>query len=240
MHQLWWVTGAVLESLQNGGLETSVALKRLLGQCDRQIKYVIDEGIGTYDKRPVDDLLNNLLYYVARSTTAGGRISEVRKAFNLAELLPGDAQVEHAREALGAPSVKLMETVAAAIKEDLARVKDVLDIFVRTGMKNSAELVPQLELLKKISDTLGVLGLGQLRGDIDGEIDRLKGVVARGGMANDQIILDIASTLLRVEDRLDQQLLRLITPASQTAGEEQQDAAGRRGRVPGGRRIGHA
>ena len=213
MYQLWWVGNGVLESLQNGGLETSVALKRLLGQIDRQIKRVIDEGIEAFDNHPIDDLLNNLLYYVARSSSAGERISEIRAAFNLSELLPGDEQVEHAREALSAPSVKLMETVAAAIKEDLARVKDVLDIFVRTGMNKSSELVPQLELLKKISDTLGVLGLGELRGDIDGEIDRLKTVVERGGAASDQIILDIASTLLRVEDRLDQQLLRLIVPA---------------------------
>jgi len=213
MHQLWWVVSGVLESLQNGGLETSVALKRLLGQTDRQIKRMIDDGIGVFDTHPVDDLLNNLLYYVARSSSAGKRISEIRAAFNLEELLPGDEQVEHAREALSAPSVKLMETVAKAIKEDLSRVKDVLDIFVRTGMNKSAELVPQLELLKKISDTLGVLGLGGLRGDIDGEIDRLKSVVERGGVASDQIILDIASTLLRVEDRLDQQLVKLISPA---------------------------
>jgi chemosensory pili system protein ChpA (sensor histidine kinase/response regulator) len=230
MYQLWWVANGVLESLQNGGLETSVALKRLLGQIDRQIKRVIDEGVEAFDNHPIDDLLNNLLYYVARSSSAGERISEIRAAFNLSELLPGDEQVEHAREALSAPSVKLMETVAAAIKEDLARVKDVLDIFVRTGMNKSSELVPQLELLKKISDTLGVLGLGELRGDIDGEIDRLKTVVERGGVASDQIILDIASTLLRVEDRLDQQLLRMIVPsdAAPDSGERElspQDAA---------------
>ena len=211
MHQLWWVLGGVIESLHNGGLETSVALKRLLGQADRRIKRLIDEGIGTFDSHPVDDLLNNLLYYVARSSTAGERIAEIRAAFNLSELLPGDEQVEHAREALSAPSVKLMKTVAGAIKEDLGRVKDVLDIYVRTGMNKASELVPQLELLKKISDTLGVLGLGELRGDIDGEIDRLKGVVERGG-ASEAIILDIAATLLRVEDRLDQQLVRLIVP----------------------------
>ncbi|MGB5628586.1 MAG: Hpt domain-containing protein, partial [Woeseiaceae bacterium] len=212
MYQLWWVVGGVLESLQNGGLETSVALKRLLGQADRQLKYVIDEGLLAYERHPIDDLLNNLLYYVARSSSTGARISEIRAAFNLAELLPGDEQVEHAREALAAPSAKLMATVGSAIREDLSRVKDVLDIFVRTGMNKSSELVPQLELLKKISDTLGVLGLGQLRGDIDGEIDRLKTVVERGGVANDQVILDIASTLLRVEDRLEQQLIRLTLP----------------------------
>ena len=213
MYQLWWVVGGVLESLQNGGLETSVALKRLLGQADRQLKYVIDEGLLAYERHPIDDLLNNLLYYVARSSNPGTRISEIRAAFNLAELLPGDEQVESAREALSAPSAKLMETVGSAIREDLSRVKDVLDIFVRTGMNKSSELVPQLELLKKISDTLGVLGLGELRGDIEGEIERLKTVVELGGVANDRVILDIASTLLRVEDRLEQQLIRLTAPA---------------------------
>jgi chemosensory pili system protein ChpA (sensor histidine kinase/response regulator) len=223
MYQLWWVVGGVLEALQNGGLETSVALKRLLAQTDRQIKRVIDEGIEAFDSHPVDDLLNNLLYYVARSSTAGERIGEIRAAFNLSELLPGDEQVEQAREALSAPSVKLMKTVAAAIKEDLARVKDVLDIFVRTGMNKSSDLVPQLELLKKISDTLGVLGLGELRGDIEGEIDLLKSVVERGGTASDQIILDIAATLLRVEDRLDQQLVRLIVPTDSVSGEAVSD-----------------
>ena len=220
MYQLWWVAGAVLEGLREGGLETSVALKRLLGQVDRQIKYVIDEGIGAFDKHPIDDLLNNLLYYVARASSTGSRISDIRAAFNLSELLPGDEQVEQAREALSAPSVKLMQTVAAAIREDLARVKDVLDIYVRTGMSNSAELVPQLELLKKISDTLGVLGLGELRGDIDAEIDRLKTVVERGGVADDKVILDIASTLLRVEDRLDQQLVQMIKPRPDVPGAE--------------------
>jgi chemosensory pili system protein ChpA (sensor histidine kinase/response regulator) len=212
MYQFWWVVGGVLESLQNGGLETSVALKRLLGQTDRQIKLLIDEGVDAFDKHPVADLLNNLLYYVARSSNAGERISEIRAAFNLAELLPGDEQVEHARESLAAPSVKLMQTVASAIKEDLARVKDVLDIYVRTGMNKPSELVPQLDLLKKISDTLGVLGLGALRGDIDSEIDRLRSVVSEGGASNEQTIIEIASTLLRVEDRLDQQLVRLIVP----------------------------
>ncbi|MEX2123570.1 MAG: Hpt domain-containing protein [Woeseia sp.] len=225
MHQLWWVVGGVLESLQNGGLETSVALKRLLGQCDRRLKLLIDSGAESFDAKPATDLLNNLLYYVARSSTAGERISEIRAAFNLSELLPGDEQVEHARESLSAPSVKLMQTVAAAIKEDLGRVKDVLDIYVRTGMNKPAELVPQLDLLKKISDTLGVLGLGELRGDIEGEIDRLKSVVTKGGGANENTIVEIASTLLKVEDRLDQQLIRLIVPAEpQIPGQEPEPA----------------
>jgi len=70
--------------------------------------------------------------------------------------------------------------VAAAIKEDLSKVKDVLDIFVRRGGGQSAELLPQLELLKKISDTLGVLGLGELRQRVQDEIAALAQIVADG------------------------------------------------------------
>ncbi len=223
MYQLWWILGGVLESLGNGGLETSVAVKRLLGQADRQIKRLIDDGPEFTANQAVTDLQNNLLYYVARSGNAGPRISEIRAAFNLSELLPGDEQVAHARESLSAPSVKLMKTVGAAIKEDLGRVKDVLDIYVRTGMEKSSELVPQLDLLKKISDTLGVLGLGELRGDIEAEIDRLKAVVRESGNASEATVLEIASTLLRVEDRLDQQLIRLIAPQGPAADDSESD-----------------
>ncbi|MBT8096541.1 MAG: Hpt domain-containing protein, partial [Woeseia sp.] len=220
LYQLWWVLGGVLESMQDGGLDIAVAVKRLLGQTDRQIKRLIDNGPDKFADQSVTDLQNNLLYYVARSRTAGPRIGEIRAAFNLAEMLPGDEQVAHAREGLSAPSIKLMRTVGSAIKEDLGRVKDVLDIYVRTGMSKPSELVPQLDLLKKISDTLGVLGLGELRGNVDVEIDRLKTVVREGGDAREQTVLEIASTLLRVEDRLDQQLMRMISPQGPDEADE--------------------
>ncbi len=159
--QLWWVVGAILEAVRANGLEGSATLKRLLGQADRQIKALYELGEGRYCEDPPIDLLNNLLYYVARATTSGGRISAVRASFKLAELLPVDDNIEQERESLSAPSVKLMRTVAAAIKEDLSKVKDVLDIFVRRGGGQSSELQPQLELLKKISDTLGRAGPGR-------------------------------------------------------------------------------
>ncbi len=61
-----------------------------------------------------------------------------------------------------------MQTVAAAIREDLAKVKDVLDIYVRRGSAAPEELGPQIELLRKIGDTLGVLGLGEQRARVAG------------------------------------------------------------------------
>src|SRR5579871_5943088 len=152
--QLWWVVGAVIEALREGGLEGTATLKRLLGQADRELKKLYEMGEGRYAEAPPLDLLNNLLYYVARATSSGPRTVSVRASFKLQELLPVSEHVEQERESLSAPSVKLMETVGAAIKEDLSRVKDVLDIFVRKGGAQVEELAVQLEMLRKISDTL--------------------------------------------------------------------------------------
>ena len=212
--QLWWVTGAILEAVRANGLEGSATLKRLLGQADRQIKTLYELGEARYCEDPPVDLLNNLLYYVARASTTGGRIAAVRASFKLSELLPVDDSIEHERESLSAPSVKLMRTVAAAIKEDLSKVKDVLDIFVRRGGGRSDELVPQLELLKKISDTLGVLGLGELRQRVQDEISQLSEIVIDGKTPPEESLIKVAGVLLSVEDSLDDQLVRLILPAT--------------------------
>jgi chemosensory pili system protein ChpA (sensor histidine kinase/response regulator) len=136
----------------------------------------------------------------------------VRASFKLAELLPVDDTIEQERESLSAPSVKLMRTVAAAIKEDLSKVKDVLDIFVRRGGGQSAELLPQLELLKKISDTLGVLGLGELRQRVQDEIQALSQIIQDGKPPSEESLVRVAGVLLSVEDSLDDQLVRLILP----------------------------
>jgi chemosensory pili system protein ChpA (sensor histidine kinase/response regulator) len=214
IHQLWWVAGGVLEALLENGLETSVSLKRLMGQADREIKRLRTLGEAQYVKAPPTELVNNLLYYVARARTSGPRIAAIRAAFNLSDLMPGDAQVEHARQGLSAPSVKLMQTVAEAIREDLGRVKDVLDIFVRTGMERAEELTPQIELLKKIGDTLGVLGLGDLREIVQIRRQEMQDLVGSGRKPDEQALVGIAAALLNVEDRLEDELISMIAPRS--------------------------
>lgn len=224
--QLWWVVGAILEALREGGLEGSASVKRLLGQADREMKRLYEAGEARYADSPPLELLNNLLYYVARARTNGPRVAAVRASFRLSELLPVDEGVEQARESLSAPSVKLMKTVAAAIKEDLSRVKDALDIFVRQGGTQVDELAPQLELLKKIADTLGVLGLGELRDKVQTETADLQAIVAQKSKASEGTLLRMAATLIKVEDSLDEQLVGMIVPSAAESGSAPPKPAG--------------
>jgi len=219
LFQLWWVVGAVIESLRERGIEGGVSVKRLLGLADREIRRLYEQGEARYASHPPVELLNNLLYYVARSGTGGPRVAAVRESFRLGELLPVDENIEQERENLSAPSIKLMQTVGAAIREDLAKVKDVLDIFVRRGGAAPEELAPQIELLRKIGDTLGVLGLGAQRARVQAEIGKLEALVATPDKPPDSVLIDIAATLIQIEDRLDDDLVGKILPRRATVGE---------------------
>jgi chemosensory pili system protein ChpA (sensor histidine kinase/response regulator) len=213
LFQLWWVVGALLEALREGGLEGNVSIKRLLGHVDRELRRLQEQGEAHYASSAPVDLINNLLYYVAQATTSGARVTAVRQSFHLQDVMNAQSTgAVDAAETLSAPSVRLMRTVAAAIREDLTRVKDVLDIFVRKGATHVEDLGPQLEMLRKISDTLGVLGLGALRTRVQDELESLKAIVERRIPPDDAALLSIAAALIAVEDTLDSQLLRLILP----------------------------
>src|SRR5499427_6971473 len=222
--QLWWVVGAVIEALQQNGLESGQSVKRLLGLADREIRRLYEQGEARYSQAPPVELLNNLLYYVGRAESSGGRVSAVRTSFRLAELLPVDESIEQERESLSAPSVKLMQTVAAAIREDLGKVKDVLDIFVRRGAGQPQELASQVELLRKIGDTLGVLGLGDLRARVQSETERLGKIVDGSLQADEATLVEIAATLIAVEDKLDDGLVGMILPKDTSVEQPSEDS----------------
>jgi len=219
--QLWWVVGAVIEALRENGLEGGQSVKRLLGLSDRELRRLYELGEARYCQTPPVELLNNLLYYVGRAESNGPRVSAVRASFRLAELLPVDESIEQERENLSAPSVKLMQTVAAAIREDLSKVKDVLDIFVRRGAGQPQELAPQVELLRKIGDTLGVLGLGEQRAAVQAQTEKLEKIVAGSLRADEATLVEIAASLIGVEDRLDEGLVGMILPKERDPATEQ-------------------
>src|SRR5579872_5700353 len=85
------------------------------------------------------------------------------------------------------------------------------------------ELGSQVEMLRKIGDTLGVLGLGELRGNVQQETERLQKIVNGTLRADETSLVQIAAALIAVEDQLDGQLVGLIRPKSATEPEEDAD-----------------
>ncbi|WP_455221091.1 Hpt domain-containing protein [Kaarinaea lacus] len=202
--RLWWVASGIVEGLLDGGLEASNSVKQLMGhQIDRQIKRIIDQGEQSLNENPPVELLKNLLYYVATSTSQGTRTGQIKMAFNLEQLLPGSVDVNEAFAQLRGSKTDLMQSVSAVIKEDLLHVKDQLDIFVRTKDKPVSDLDPLNVHLNRISDTLAMLGLGDLHKIIQDQNRSITEIVQSGTQPSELSLMEVASALLYVESSLE-------------------------------------
>src|SRR5579872_5925388 len=85
------------------------------------------------------------------------------------------------------------------------------------------ELGSQVEMLRKIGDTLGVLGLGELRGNVQQETERLQKIVNGTLRADETSLVEIAAALIGVEDRLDDGLVGMILPKAGTEPVQSED-----------------
>lgn len=202
MNRLLWVAGGLVESLRHGGIDSSVSIKLLLGQLDRQIKKVIDEGMMALSDEPPTDLLKNLLYYVATSTSADERTRDVKQTFRLDEVMPDTHTLEQARADLAGPNAALMDTVSSVLLEDLTGVKDTLDVFMRKEERDPQELKPLSETLTQMADTLGMMGLGLQRRVVLDQIEILTAVAEGQRELTETDLMDVAGAMLSLETSL--------------------------------------
>src|SRR5262249_49864284 len=139
----------------------------------------------------------------------GPRASEIARVYRLDTLLPSDREVEHAKGSISGHNRALLDTVSAAIKEDLLRVKEALDIFLRAPDNDVADLAAQVEVLDRVGDTLGMLGLGVPRRVVTEQREIVDQMANKSRAADEATLLDVAGALLYVEASLDDHIERL-------------------------------
>ena len=208
--RLWWITSGVVEGLQQGLLEEhSVAVKQLIGRVDRCMRTLIEQGEVALARGEAEELARSLLYYVAQSKPGSARLDSIRHTYRLDRLLPSQRELEHARGAMAGQNRALLDTVAKAIKEDLLRVKDALDLFLRNAGGDPAQLGSQADVLGRVADTLGMLGLGVPRRVVNEQRQIVNEIAGHTRAADESTLLDVAGALLYVEASLDDHIDRL-------------------------------
>jgi len=200
--QLFWVAEGILEALEKGGITASVSSKLLLGQLDRQIKKIIDGGEVAITQEPPVDLVKNLLYYVASSSCEGSVINALQDAFQLNDLLAGTDTQDTDDVGLSGVNIEVMETVTSAVKEDLGRIKDEIDLFIRSENPDTSTLSGVADSLKKVADTLGMIGLGTQRNVVVEQTGIINSIIDGKLEANESTFMEMASGFLFIESSL--------------------------------------
>ena len=218
--RLFWIAAGVAEAVGEGALDSSASVKLLFGSVDREIRRFAEVGEEGMNSAPPRELVKGLLYYIAHSTSQSPRVEEIRQTYVLGSLLPTDQEVAHAKSSISGHNRALLDTVSVAIKEDLLRVKEALDIFLRAQQRDPADLMAQIDLLDRVRDTLGMLGLGVPRRVVTEQRSTIEDIAQGRREADEGTLLDVAGALLYVEASLDDHIERLGA-----VGEEGDDEA---------------
>ncbi|WP_242207795.1 MULTISPECIES: Hpt domain-containing protein [unclassified Pseudomonas] len=199
---LWQVASALVEGMGEGVIANSPALRSLFKDADKELKRLLEQGLAGLNQPAPAELLKSLLFYIAKAEHPTGQMLTMKDRYSLDDALPDSAMVDEERARLAGPDRDAMRSVLAALCEELVRVKERLDLFVRSDRQHTSDLESLLAPLRQIADTLAVLGFGQPRKVI---IDQLAVVLslAQGQREpNDAILMDVAGALLYVEATL--------------------------------------
>jgi chemosensory pili system protein ChpA (sensor histidine kinase/response regulator) len=222
--RMLWVAATVAAALRDRAIAPATGLRQAFASVDRESRGLFQPaGFANPRADAALEPTRQLLYHVAHAESDHPALLKLREVFELDALKPTESELDHARGSVAGRNRSLLDTVSAAIKEDLLRVKDELDLYLRTGRNNPAELQPQAERLQSVSDTLGMLGLGLARSLVQQQRDAMQEIVEGRRKADETALLEVAGALLYVDASLDDQVARL---ASGDGAANEEDLAG--------------
>ncbi len=206
--QMFWVAGGLFEALINGSLERSVTVKQLAARLDQAIRMIVSPDKDSTE-RPYKKITKNLLYYVALAQSKDRRIKEIQTFFNLSDFISDETEIENAKTSLSGKNKELLESVTTVIKEDLMSVQENLDLFNRKENADTSDMKNILESLNKISDTLGIIGVGVARSRIKNVVEDVEKEIKESEKVSKDSLMRIAETVLFVNLALDENILSL-------------------------------
>ncbi|MBI5613006.1 MAG: Hpt domain-containing protein [Gammaproteobacteria bacterium] len=199
IEQLFWVSSGLLDALINGDLEASNERKKLLARLDQQIKKLIDGTDKAQLRSSSEQLVKSILYEIGAAGSTSEKVAQLKRAFDLDALLTGVAADTEESEVFDLPTPEALQSVAHALGKEIETAQDMLSAYFDPAHDHEVSLESLVELLRKMSGTLDMLGVGLLKMLIDELIETCRGLIDGGIQANDTISMAMASALLLVE-----------------------------------------
>lgn len=161
VRKVFFVAQKCFEAFHHESLPCSMHWKHALAKLDKVIKSsgVHGHSLPLEEQLFVQELLHQLLYFVAFEGHNSGILEEVVMLFGLDDFMYSEEDLALAKSMLAGRNQQLMNIVSSGLKEEIMAVKDGLDMYLRTG--DVAQLSNQVDRLENIHLTLGMLGLDE-------------------------------------------------------------------------------
>lgn len=202
-YPIWEVSAALIEGLLRDDIELSVAVRGLLRHLARELRVMGEKAPGALDFPPRESLLKNLLYYVARAEAGGKKINRVKARYNLDNALLDGVTIgdSNDKETLSAPDPEAIRSVVVALNEEINTIKHALDLCI-SGHGVPEDLREVLPVVKRVADTLAVLGIGDLRKQVNAQTEVITQLSEQNSFDEDSL-MGVAGKIIEIEHRLE-------------------------------------
>lgn len=194
---------AVTEGLIDQSVTPDREVKGLIGRVDRILR-----GLAEQDERQVvaalpQDVIGELLHRIARSESANPAIQAVKTDYELARAFPSAEELATTRQRLFAPTLDTLAGIRSAVLKELIPLKDRIDLFIRGGRQDPAQLQALEAPLLALANILDMAGQGDLSTRLRTRGADLQSIGQGAVDADDGLLMGIAGDLLYVESSLE-------------------------------------
>jgi chemosensory pili system protein ChpA (sensor histidine kinase/response regulator) len=212
LRRLWWIAERAMQGLRDGAIDNDLPLRRLFARLDLTLKAMVDGGEQGPSSDTITALSRALLFYAAQARPGSKATDNLRERFRLEELIPDRDALLRARGAVTGRDASLFQSIGVAVREELALVKDTLDMELRTGRVDAEQREASCTSLQQLADTLNMLNLPVAARAVEELLPALEDTSGAGNMDLDSPLLALAQKLIEVEAVLNTHIQLLGEP----------------------------
>lgn len=212
LRRLWWIADKIMDGLADGQIDIDLPLRRVFARLDLCLKAMVENGQDGPAEDSIIALSRALLFHVAQSRQGHESVDQLRKLFRVDEIIPDRDALLRARGAVTGRDARLFHSIGQAIREEMASIKDSLDMELRTGRIDADSRSSIVSSLIQLSDTLHMLDLPVPANALQELLPSLELTREVENFELDSPLLNLAQQLLEVESILDKHIQQLGEP----------------------------
>jgi len=197
--QLWCLLNIVLSAIMEQGMEVSKSRKRLLMRIERYTKELVYVGKVVTSKTAPDSIRKELVYILSLSSSEDDRILKVLTACNVKPASFNEANLIAHRGRLFGPGVDVLKSLSDVLQNEIAQLKEKLDIMERGVDPDESDLGAVVNLLKRLVSTLSMLNLEKLSILAKEQLQVVEAWDKGNEPPSEQLLFNMADAILNIE-----------------------------------------
>ena len=196
---LWWLASVTMNVMAEAEMAVSQSRKQLFMRIDRVLRQVETNHDAAFSAPPPAGLIKELVYLMTLSGIGTEEISRIKRAFNVSPLSITDVDLQREAGRLNGPSAHTLSSLVKLLQSEVGGAKKILEQASLTSTKQIDDLDAFVDVLTKVAEILGVVGLVGTGHTLYALIERVKSWSdCQNGIPAEEMDM-VASTLLYVE-----------------------------------------